>query len=64
MEPKVTLELSINELNVVLTGLAKLPIEQGLETFTAVRNAAEAQLNQQPNEGPPPEGPLADKVKK
>ena len=59
MEPKVTLELSITDLNTVLSGLAKLPIEQGLETFTTIRQAAEAQLNP-----PAPEGPLADKVKK
>jgi hypothetical protein len=54
---KVTLELNIDQLNIVLAGLAKLPLEQSLDTFTVVRQQANAQL--QP---PAPEGPLSDKV--
>lgn len=54
---KVTLELTIDQLNIVIAGLAKLPLEQAIDTFTVVRQQANAQL--QP---PAPEGPLADKV--
>lgn len=44
MADTVTLNLSINQLNVVLSGLAKLPIEIGIETFTEVQKQAQAQL--------------------
>jgi len=54
---KVTLELTIDQLYIVLGGLAKLPLEQSLDTFTVIRQQANAQLQQ-----PAPEGPLADKV--
>lgn len=50
MEPKIKLELSIQELNIVLVGLAKLPIEQALETFSVVREQANSQLQQAPQE--------------
>ena len=58
MEQQVTLELSIQQLNVIIAGLAKLPIEAGLETFNAVQQQAQAQLGQPSNV----QGPLADKV--
>lgn len=54
---KVTLELTIDQLNIIIAGLAKLPLENAIETFTVVREQANAQL-----QGPAPEGPLADKV--
>ena len=40
----VTLKLDISQLNTVLGGLAKLPIEVGIETFTEVQKQAQAQL--------------------
>jgi hypothetical protein len=40
----VTLKLEIAQLNTVLGGLAKLPIEVGIETFTEVQKQAQAQL--------------------
>lgn len=57
MENNIKLELNVNQLNVILTGLAKLPLEMSLETFTYVRQQADAQVN--PNK---PEGPLSNKV--
>lgn len=54
---KVTLDLTIDQLNIVIAGLAKLPLETAIDTFTIVRQQANAQL-----QGPAPEGPLADKV--
>jgi hypothetical protein len=57
MEPTVKLELNVQTLNIVLAGLAKLPLEQSLEAFNVVRQQADAQLRQDR-----PEGPLADKV--
>jgi hypothetical protein len=58
MEPKITVELNLQQLNTILSGLAKLPLEQSMETFTTVRQQAEAQVNSQEV----PSGPLADKV--
>jgi hypothetical protein len=59
-EQKLTLELNIQQLNTVLGGLAKLPIEVGLDTFNLVQQQAQAQLGQ-PNSNTPP-GPLSSKV--
>ena len=59
MDQTVKLELNVQMLNVVLAGLAKLPLEQSIDTFTVVRQQASSQLGQG---GPAPEGPLADKV--
>lgn len=53
----VKLELSINQLNIIIAGLAKLPLEASLETFNVVKQQAECQLKENR-----PEGPLADKV--
>ena len=58
MEQQLKLELSIKQLNVIIAGLAKLPIEVGIETFNAVQQQAQAQLGQPSNV----QGPLADKV--
>ena len=57
-EAQVTLKLSVQHLNVVLSGLIKLPIEVGLETFNVIQQQAQAQLGS-PNTA---QGPLADKV--
>ena len=59
MEQKVNLELTVNQLNVIINGLIKLPIEVGLETFNVVQQQVQ-QLNASAN----PEGPLSDKIVK
>lgn len=59
-EQKLTLELNIQQLNVVLGGLAKLPIEVGIDTFNLVQQQAQAQLGQPTSNTPP--GPLSGKV--
>lgn len=41
----MNIELNLNEINTVLVGLGKLPLEQSLEVFTKVRQQAEAQVN-------------------
>lgn len=56
MENTIKLEVTVNQLNTILTGLAKLPLEMSLETFTLVRHQANAQLENKP------EGPLSEKV--
>jgi hypothetical protein len=48
----IKLEVSVNQLNVILTGLAKLPLEMSLETFTFVRQQADSQLQQTNTDGP------------
>ena len=57
MDQTVKLELNVQMLNIVLSGLAKLPLEQSIDTFNVVRQQADSQLRQDR-----PEGPLADKV--
>lgn len=54
----VTLDLTIQQLNIILAGLVKLPIEMALETFNDVQQQAQTKL------GPPArtDGPLANKV--
>lgn len=59
MENTVKLELNVQNLNVILAALAKLPLEQSLETFMVIRNQAEKQLEQT---NVTAKGPLADKV--
>lgn len=46
MDQTVTLTLTIQQLNVILAGIAKLPIEIGMETFNGVQQQAHAQLGQ------------------
>ena len=48
-------ELTLDQANVVLLGLSKLPIEQGMDTFLQLRAQLEAQVNQQPQEEAPAE---------
>lgn len=57
MEPNIKIDVNLNQLNIILAGLAKLPLETSLETFTIVRQQADTQI--QKNR---PEGPLVDKV--
>ena len=51
---KLVFELDLNQVNVVLAGLSKLPLEQAVDTFLYVRTKAEEQLAaaQQPTEAP------------
>ena len=58
MENKVNLELSVQELNIVLSGVAKLPIEMGLAVFNIIQKQADVQLK--PNNVPT--GPLSNRV--
>lgn len=60
-EKTVTLELSINQLNTVLAGVVKLPIEAGLDTFNTIQQQAQQQLGA-PSMANPTEGPLSNKV--
>ena len=57
MENTIKLEVNLNQLNVILAGLAKLPLEACLETFSVVRQQADQQVQQNR-----PEGELGDKV--
>lgn len=57
----VTLKLEIPQLNTVLQGLAKLPIEIGIETFTEVQKQAQAQLGD-PNSNTMPASALGQKL--
>ncbi len=58
MDQKVKLELTIQQLNIVLTGVSKLPIEIGLSTFDEIRK----QVDSQTNSSRAPEGPLSNRV--
>jgi hypothetical protein len=42
------LDLTINEINLILSALGKLPLEQVLDVFNKVRQQAEAQINEKP----------------
>ena len=57
MNNTVKLDLTIEQLNIVLAGLAKLPIEVGMTTFSEVQTQAQAQLRSSS-----PEAPLASKL--
>ena len=54
----VTLELNVNQLNIILSGVVKLPIEVGLEVFNTIQKQAQAQLGAPTSAN----GPLSDKV--
>jgi hypothetical protein len=53
MEKKVILELTVQQLNVVVSALVKLPIEVGLQTFDEVQKQAQQQLGQPTNDPQP-----------
>jgi hypothetical protein len=49
-EPKITLtDLSVNDMNVLLAGLGKLPLDAAYPVFMKVKAQAEAQINAQKN---------------
>lgn len=56
MDKKVVLELTVEQLNVVMSGLAELPVKTSLGVFQFIQMEVSKQLK------PQPEGPLADKV--
>ena len=58
MDKQFTINLSEQELNIVLTGLNELPIKVGMQTLQKVVQQAQEQVNKVP------EGPLSDKVVK
>ena len=41
---KVHFELTLEQVNVLLTGLSKLPLEQGIDVFMYLRTQTEKQL--------------------
>ena len=41
----VTITLNMNQLNVVMAGIAKLTIESGIETFNVIQQQAQQQLS-------------------
>lgn len=49
MDKKVYLELTLEETNLILAALGKLPLEQTLNLFAKVKQTAEEQLK--PKEG-------------
>jgi len=57
---KVTLELTVQQVNVILAGIAKLPLEASLDTFNAIQQQANAQLTQLPRAEEPPVGEMVN----
>lgn len=51
MENLIKLELSLDEINVIIKGLSKLPLEESLVVFTKVKENAEKQLTETKNGG-------------
>lgn len=48
----ITLELNIAQINVLLTGLGKLPLESGIEVFQLVRKQVTDQVQQSQDSQP------------
>lgn len=46
---KFTIELTEQQVNIVLQSLAKMPLEQVIETFTEIKQQAEKQLQDDTN---------------
>ena len=46
MDKKVTLTFTVAELNVVLAGIGKLPLENGLDLFGKIQQEAKKQLEE------------------
>lgn len=54
----IQLTVEVQDANLILAGLAELPLKQGLDTWFKVKSQAEQQLAaQQQNEAP---GPITD----
>lgn len=43
-EPKINLELSVNDVNVLLAGLGKLPLEVAMDLCLRIKAQGEAQI--------------------
>lgn len=52
----IKLEVEVQDVQLVLAGLAKLPLENSIDTWFKVKNQAEAQLSEQnpPGQQPAP----------
>lgn len=48
MDKKVTFTFTVAELNVILAGLGKLPLEAGIEMFGKIQQEAKKQLEETP----------------
>jgi hypothetical protein len=59
----ISLELSITQINIILAGLAKLPLETSLETFTSVKQQADLQIQNSITESPLPDKVINNKGK-
>jgi hypothetical protein len=59
----ISLELSITQINIILAGLAKLPLETSLETFTSVKQQADLQIQNSITESPLPDKVIDNKGK-
>lgn len=47
MEEKIKLELTSNEFNLVLAGVAKLPLEVSMDIFIKLRTTAAEQMSKE-----------------
>ena len=56
----LNLQLNINQINIILSGLGKVPLETALQTFETIHKQVGEQM--QPEQAP--QGPLTDKVVK
>ena len=61
METKVTLNIDINTLNLIMGGLARLPYEQVFQTIENIKQQVGPQIQAQ-QQGQGSTAPLADKV--
>ena len=57
-QPQLNLTLPVQAVDLILAGLSKLPLEQSMDTFIAVRQQAMSQLNPAPAPDAP-EAPTA-----
>jgi hypothetical protein len=58
-EQKLTFQFDNQQFNIIMSGLAKLPIEMGLETFEWMKEQAKQQLESSVEA---PKDPLSSKV--
>ena len=52
MDQKVTLTFTVTEINLILAGLGKLPLEAGIELFSRIKTEGESQIT--PIQAEPP----------
>lgn len=56
-ELRIKLELPVSHVNVILTSLGKMPLENVISTFTEIQRQASMQMQQER-----PQAPLSSKV--